>query len=81
MPETEKLITGDWIEIREASKDLYSLIAYFKPSADIINNQINLILDSVEGGLVEYKRLSLMPVFIALENITMHPEVHNEIAP
>ncbi|NOY07854.1 MAG: hypothetical protein GXP33_03315 [Spirochaetes bacterium] len=69
MLETEKLITGDWIEIREASKDLYSLIAYFKPSAEIINKQIELIRNSVEGGIVEYKRSSLMPVFIALENM------------
>ena len=69
MLESEKIVTGDWIDIREASKDLYTLISYFKPTAEEINRQIKAIKGSIEGGLIEYKRLSLNPVFIALENM------------
>ena len=69
MLESEKTVTGDWIDIREASKDLYTLISYFKPTAEEINRQIEAIRGSVEGGLAEYKRTGLIPVFIALENM------------
>ncbi|MCD6122751.1 MAG: hypothetical protein J7K04_13020 [Spirochaetales bacterium] len=69
MLESEKIITGDWIDTREASKDFYSLISYFKPSAEEIKRQIEAIRGSVEAGLTEYKRAGLIPVFIALENM------------
>jgi len=69
MLENEKLVTGDWIDIREASKDLYTLISYFKPTKEEVNRQISAIKGSIEGGLTEYKRASLIPVFITLENM------------
>ncbi len=66
---SEKRITGDWIDLREASKDFYTLLEYLKPDKELIKKQINLINQSVEEGLIEYKYSILMEIFIALENM------------
>ncbi len=69
MENIDKRITGDWIDLREASKNFYSLVEYLKPDKNTLNKLINQINSSIEEGLIEYKYSSLMPVFMALENM------------
>ncbi len=69
MENIEKQITGDWIDLREASKDLYSLVEYLKPERNTLNRLITQVNGSIEEGIIEYKYASLMPVFMALENM------------
>ncbi len=67
--EVEKKVTGDWIDLREASRDIYSLLDYLKIPIPEISRQAESIKSSVEEDLIEYKRASLLPIFLALENM------------
>jgi hypothetical protein len=67
MAELEKKISGDWIELKEKSNDLYVLldaIALPQHSLSTVADKLKL---SVEQGVVEYKRSLLSPVLVALE--------------
>jgi hypothetical protein len=67
MIELEKRISGDWIEIRQKSNDLYGLLESFAiPPTDLKLAADRLRL-SVEQGIVEFKRLMMSPVLVALE--------------
>jgi hypothetical protein len=67
MPELEKRISGDWIELREKSNDLYTLLdALAVPSYEMRGAAATLRY-SVEEGIVEYKRAQLARVMVFLE--------------
>ena len=57
MPDLEKRISGDWIELREKSNDFYALLDAFGlrrvRAPDRASDRLRL---SVEQGIVEYKR-------------------------
>jgi hypothetical protein len=67
MPDLEKRISGDWIELREKANDLYSLLdALAIPPYQLLASAETL-RHSVEQGIVEFKRTLLAPVLVALE--------------
>ena len=68
MDQLEKRIKGDWFEIREASQDYLDLKNYFHIAEEKLKPHINKLKYSVEGGIVEYKRGTLSPLFRVLEN-------------
>lgn len=67
MAELEKRIIGDWIEIREKSNDLYSLLEALAVPAYEMRGAAERLRRSVEQGIVEFKRATLSPVLVALE--------------
>jgi hypothetical protein len=67
MPDLEKRISGDWIELREKANDLYTLLdALAIPSYQLLASA-DTLRHSVEQGIVEFKRSLLAPVLVALE--------------
>ena len=67
MPDLEKRISGDWIELREKANDLYTLLdALAIPSYQLLASA-DTLRHSVEQGIVEFKRTLLAPVLVALE--------------
>jgi len=67
MPELDKRISGDWIELRGKANDFHALLEVLAvPTYDLRSTAEALKL-SVEGGVVEFKRAVLSPVFAALE--------------
>ncbi len=67
MPELEKRISGDWIELREKSNDLYSLLDFLSVPPDQMLAASTVLRHSVEQGIIEFKRSQLAPVLVALE--------------
>jgi len=67
MAELEKRISGDWIEIREKSNDFHALLEALAPPPDEMAAAAGRLRHSVEQGIVEFKRVSLSPVLVALE--------------
>ena len=67
MAELEKRISGDWIEIREKSNDFHALLEALAPPPDQMVAAAGRLRHSVEQGIVEFKRVSLSPVLVALE--------------
>jgi len=66
MPELDKRISGDWIELRGKANDFHALLEVLAvPTYDLRSTAEALKL-SVEGGVVEFKRAVLSPVFAAL---------------
>jgi len=65
----EKKITGDWFDIREKSSNLTDLEDYFAFSIPLLGKIIDKIRLSVEGGIIEYKRSSLLQIFSRLESL------------
>ena len=63
----EKRVSGDWIDVREASSDAYVLSDFFKFSAQRLGKVAADLRLSVEEGLLEYKLSVLRPVFNTLE--------------
>jgi len=68
MDQLERRIKGDWFEIREATQEYNALKSYFHIADEDIKTHINKLKYSVEGGIVEYKRGTLSPLFRVLEN-------------
>ncbi len=68
MPDLEKRISGDWIELREKANDLYSLLEALAIPAHQLRMAADTLRLSVETGIVEFKRTLLTPVLVALEN-------------
>jgi hypothetical protein len=64
----ERRVAGDWIEIREAAKDHFTLKDYFRLPETDVRIQIEKLNLAVEQGIVEYKRSSLNPLFRMLES-------------
>jgi len=67
MIDAERRANGDWIDIREISKDTFALKDYFKIPVEDIRIQLDKLGHSVEQGVVEYKRSSLSPLFRMVE--------------
>jgi len=67
MADLEKRISGDWIELREKSNDLYSLLEYMAVPPGQVLAATGALRYSVEQGMVEFKRTQLAPVLISLE--------------
>lgn len=68
MKDLEKRITGDWIDIREAGVDHYSLQEFLNIKIPDIDAQISALSASIEEGAPEYKRTLLSSVFYTLES-------------
>ncbi len=79
MVELEKRITGDWIVTREAATDLYTLNDYFKIPSRRLIELCESLKAAVEGGLLEYKRSVLQPVFICLEDMKYYSKTLEEL--
>ncbi len=80
MVESEKRITGDWIEIREKSNDLYGMLEHLAVSAGELKAAADRLRLSVEQGMVEFKRLTLSPVLVALETARYRSLAAEEMA-
>ncbi len=67
MPDLEKKISGDWIDLREKANDLYTLLAVLAVPPHQLLSAAEALRFSVEQGIVEFKRTQLSPVLVALE--------------
>jgi len=67
MPDLEKRISGDWIELREKANDLYTLLDALAVPPHQLLASAEALRHSVEQGIVEFKRTQLAPVLVALE--------------
>ena len=67
MPDLEKRISGDWIELREKANDLYTLLDALAVPPHQLLASAETLRHSVEQGIVEFKRTLLAPVLVALE--------------
>ena len=67
MPDLEKRISGDWIEIREKANDFHSLLDMLDVPPQQLRAAADKLRLSVEQGVVEFKRVLLSPVLVALE--------------
>lgn len=65
----EKKIIGRWADIKNNSSNFYKLIDYFDFKQTRYLTIIRNLEFSVEQGVVEYKRSSLLPVFRLLEGL------------
>ena len=68
MIDVERRVSGDWIDIRELSRDTFALKDYFRIPPEDIRIQLEKLQFSVEQGVVEYKRGSLSPLYQMLES-------------
>ena len=69
MIELERRISGDWIDLREASKNQYSLIEYLELDSEALERLAEELRRAVEEGLIEYKDMILRRTFITLEAV------------
>lgn len=67
MEDLEKRISGDWIELREKSNDLYALLDLLGLPASQLRAAADTLRHCVEQGMVEFKRTLLAPTLVALE--------------
>ncbi len=67
MADLERRISGDWIELREKSNDLYSLLDWLAVPPHQLLAAAGVLRHSVEQGIVEFKRTQLAPVLVSLE--------------
>jgi len=59
MIELERRISGDWIDLREAGKDQYTLIEFLKLSDQDLGRLAEELRGAVEEGLIEWKERGL----------------------
>ena len=69
MQDLERRISGDWIDLREAGKDQYTLIEHLALSAQDLDRLAQELRRAVEEGLIEYKDMILRRTFITLEAV------------
>lgn len=69
MHDLERRISGDWIDLREASKDQYTLIEHLGMSAQELARLAEEVRRAVEEGLIEFKGMILRRTFITLEAV------------
>ena len=69
MQELERRISGDWIDLREAGKDQYTLIEHLGLSSQDLERLAEELRRAVEEGLIEYKEMILRRTFITLEAV------------
>ena len=69
MQDLERRISGDWIDLREAGKDQYTLIEFLRLSSQDLERLAEELRRAVEEGLIEYKDMILRRTFITLEAV------------
>ena len=69
MIDLERRISGDWIDLREAGKDQYTLIEYLGMSSQALETLAEELRRAVEEGLIEYKGMILRRTSITLEAV------------
>ena len=69
MQDLERRISGDWIDLREAGKDQYTLIEFLGLSSQDLERLAEELRRAVEEGLIEYKDMILRRTFITLEAV------------
>jgi hypothetical protein len=69
MQDLERRISGDWIDLREAGKNQYTLIEHVGLSAQDLGRLAEELRRAVEEGLIEYKDMILRRTFITLEAV------------
>ncbi|MBN1699837.1 MAG: hypothetical protein JW881_20165 [Spirochaetales bacterium] len=69
MKDLEKKIIGKWVDIRNVSTNFYKIMDYFKFTAPRFTSLLGKLGTSMEQGIVEFKRTSLLPMFRLLENL------------
>jgi hypothetical protein len=67
MSDLEKRISGDWIDLREKSNDLYALLDALAIPSYEMRAAASTLRFCVEQGVIEFKRTLLNPVFSVLE--------------
>jgi hypothetical protein len=67
MSDLEKRISGDWIDLRERSNDLYELLEALAIPSYEMRAAANTLRFCVEQGLIEHKRTVLNTVYSVLE--------------
>jgi hypothetical protein len=67
MPELEKKISGDWIDVKAVMGDLYGLQDLLVLPLPEIKSTTERLRFSVEQGIIEFKRALLSPVLSVLE--------------
>jgi hypothetical protein len=69
MHDLERRISGDWIDLREAGKDKYTLIEHLNMEPQRLQRLAGELRWAVEEGLLEYKNVVLRRTFITLEAV------------
>ncbi len=69
MKDLEKRIVGDWVDIREAYKHLFSIVEYFKLERAELVSIIEKLNIASEQGIVEYKRAGLYEFYRSIEDV------------
>jgi hypothetical protein len=80
MAELEKRISGDWIDIKEKSNQLHSLLEALALPAYELRAAADALRMAVEQGVVEFKRTLLSPVLVALETARYKSLATDEMA-
>jgi hypothetical protein len=68
MSDLEKQIIGDWVDIKNSLKDVYALFDYFKNTYADIDAMLRDLRMSVDEGVLEYKKSSLIKFFRFLDD-------------
>jgi hypothetical protein len=79
MQELEKKVTGDWFDIKEKAENIFDLHEQFTLSVQQLRSLIQEIRLSVEGGVLEYKRKVVNPVFPFLEALKYDSKHFDEL--
>jgi hypothetical protein len=69
MSELDKRIIGRWVDIREVSKHLFSIIEFFKLFKQDLSSIADKLRFSSEQGIVEYKRSGIFRLLRILEDV------------
>ena len=69
MDDLEKTVTGDWFDLKEISENLRDLEEFFSLTASDFESMIQNLKLAVEGGVVEFKRNIILPIFTFLESM------------
>lgn len=69
MKDLEKIIHGHLFDIKQIMDDIFALEEYFAFTDLDLDNLGKELKNSVEGGVLEYKRKTLSPIFSFLETL------------
>ncbi len=80
MVELDRRVSGDWIDLREAGADPYTLSTFLGVSAPRMERLAAELQAAVDVGLPEYKRTVLGPVFLGLEEMQYQSRTLEQLA-
>ncbi|TVR59726.1 MAG: hypothetical protein EA426_06655 [Spirochaetaceae bacterium] len=72
-------VTGDWIEIREAARDIDNLKKVIGVSEAVLTSHAAALRAAVEGGVVEFKKTVLRDVFAVLREVKYRTVDHAQL--